>query len=386
MTLSRRSFVRVATIGGLLGAAGVTPLSAMSGLLGSSRAAPRPLRILILGGTGFIGPYQVRYAVERGHQVTVFNRGRRQADLPDSVEHLQGDRNNDLEALKGRDWDVVIDNPTTLPFWVRDAASLLSDHADQYIFISTISVYSDFSRPGMDESTPLAEYTGDDPMGETMETLMANAGRLYGPLKALSEQEAERWFPGRTTIIRPGLIVGPNDPSDRFTYWPVRVSRGGEVLAPGTPADPVQVIDARDLSEWTIRMAEQKATGIYNATGPARTMGIGEMLDAMEPLARDSVRFTFVDAAFLAAQEVRPWADMPAWVPPDGDSPGLLQVSIRRALDQGLTYRSIADTARDTLAWFRTLPAERQEKLMAGLSAEREAEVLQAWHQRAHAG
>jgi 2'-hydroxyisoflavone reductase len=383
MTLSRRNFVRVATIGGLLGAVGVTPGSAMSGLLTPGRS-PRPLRILILGGTGFIGPYQVRYAVERGHRVTVFNRGQRQADLPAGVEHLQGDRNDDLTALKGRDWDVVIDNPTTLPFWVRDAASLLRDHADQYIFISTISVYSDFSRPGMDETTPLAEYTGEDPMAETMETLRANTGPLYGPLKALSEREAERWFPGRTTVIRPGLIVGPNDPSDRFTYWPVRVSRGGEVLAPGTPADPVQVIDARDLSEWTIRMAEQKATGIYNATGPARTLGIGEMLDAMAPLASEPARFTFADAEFLASQQVRPWSDMPAWVPADGPSPGLLQVSIQRALDRGLTYRPIADTARDTLAWFRTLPAERQARLMAGLSAEREAQVLRAWHEKAH--
>lgn len=384
MTLSRRNFVRVAAVGGLLGAAGVTPVSAMSGLLGASRS-PRPLRILILGGTGFIGPYQVRYAVERGHHVTVFNRGQRESDLPAAVEHLRGDRNDDLSALKGRDWDVVIDNPTTLPFWVRDAASLLRDHADHYIFISTISVYSDFSTPGMDETTPLAEYTGDDPMAETLETFRASQGRLYGPLKALSEQEAERWFPGRTTVIRPGLIVGPNDPSDRFTYWPVRVARGGEVLAPGTSADPVQVIDARDLSEWTIRMAERKATGIYNATGPARTMGIGQMLRAMEPLAREPVSFTFVDADFLASQQVRPWSDMPAWVPADGPSPGLLQVSIRRALDQGLTYRPIADTARDTLAWFRSLPAERQANLMAGLSAEREAEVLRAWHERAHA-
>lgn len=384
MILSRRNFVRVAAVGGLLGAAGVTPVSAMSGLLGASRS-PRPLRILILGGTGFIGPYQVRYAVERGHHVTVFNRGQRESDLPAAVEHLRGDRNDDLSALKGRDWDVVIDNPTTLPFWVRDAASLLRDHADHYIFISTISVYSDFSTPAMDETTPLAEYTGDDPMAETLETFRASQGRLYGPLKALSEQEAERWFPGRTTVIRPGLIVGPNDPSDRFTYWPVRVARGGEVLAPGTPADPVQVIDARDLSEWTIRMAERKATGIYNATGPARTMGIGQMLRAMEPLAREPVSFTFVDADFLASQQVRPWSDMPAWVPADGPSPGLLQVSIRRALDQGLTYRPIADTARDTLAWFRSLPAERQANLMAGLSAEREAEVLRAWHERAHA-
>jgi 2'-hydroxyisoflavone reductase len=385
MTLSRRNFVRVATVGGLLGAVGATPVSAFSGLVGT-HSPPRPLRILILGGTGFIGPYQVRYAVERGHQVTVFNRGRREADLPPAVEHLRGDRNNDLSALRGREWDVVIDNPTTLPFWVRDAASLLQDHADHYIFISTISVYSDFSRPGMDETAALAPYTGADPMAETMATFQANSGRLFGPLKALSEQEAERWFPGRTTVIRPGLIVGPNDPTDRFTYWPVRVARGGEVLAPGTPADPVQFIDARDLSEWTIRMAEQKATGTYNATGPARTLGMGQLLDTMTPLAEAPVRFTFADADFLASQQVRPWSHMPAWVPGEGDMAGMLQVSIQRALDRGLTYRPTADTARDALAWFRTLPAERQANLLAGLAPEREAEVLRAWHERQRVG
>jgi 2'-hydroxyisoflavone reductase len=382
MTISRRSFVRVAAAGGLLTATGMSPLSALDGILRPAGTAPRSLRILILGGTGFIGPYQVRYAVERGHQVTVFNRGRRQADLPESVEHLQGDRNNDLEALKGRDWDVVIDNPTTLPFWVRDAASLLRDHADQYIFISTISVYADFSTPGMDETWPVAPYTGDDPLAETMETMQGRMGALYGPLKAKSEAEAEKWFPGRTTVIRPGLIVGPGDPTDRFTYWPVRVARGGEVLAPGTPADPVQVIDARDLSEWTIRMAERRAYGTFNATGPAATMGMGAMLEAMKPLAHGDVRFTFADSAFLADQNVRPWADMPAWIPADGPSAGMLQVSIRRALDQGLTYRPIGDTARDALAWFRTLPAERQANLAAGIAPEREAEVLAAWHAR----
>jgi 2'-hydroxyisoflavone reductase len=380
MNLTRRSFVQMAAIGGMLGAAGVRPGSATLSRLGPS--APKPLRILILGGTGFIGPYQVRYAVERGHHVTVFNRGRRQADLPASVEHLQGDRNDDLEALKGRYWDVVIDNPTTLPVWVRDAASLLQGHADQYIFISTLSVYAANDTPDADENAPLAPYTGADPMAETLDTFRASGGRLFGPLKALSEREAEKWFPGRTTIIRPGLIVGPNDPTDRFTYWPVRVARGGEVLAPGTPLDPVQVIDARDLSEWTIRMAEAKAYGVYNATGPAEPMGIGAMLGAMEPLAREPVRFTFADAEFLAAQQVRPWADMPTWVPPHGPSAGFARRSTRRALDRGLTFRPLADTARDTLAWFRTLPAERQAQLQAGLSAEREAEVLRTWHAR----
>jgi 2'-hydroxyisoflavone reductase len=198
----------------------------------------------------------------------------------------------------------------------------------------------------------------------------------------LSEREAERWFPGRTTVIRPGLIVGPGDPTDRFTHWPVRVARGGEVLAPGNPQDPVQVIDARDLAEWTIRMAEQNATGAYNATGPAQRMGIGEMLESMAPLAAEPVRFTFADADFLQSRGVSEWTDMPTWIPPESPMGGMSQVSIARALSQGLTFRPIGGTARDTLAWFRSLSAERQAQLQAGLSPEREAEVLAAWHAR----
>jgi 2'-hydroxyisoflavone reductase len=377
MPLTRRGFNMMAAIGGVASALGVIMASGKE-----PERSGQPLRLLILGGTGFIGPYQVHYAVARGHRVTVFNRGRQQADLPDTVEHLQGDRNDDLSALRNREWDVVIDNPTTLPFWVRDAASLLRDHVRQYMFISTISVYADLNEPGADETAPLASYTGGDPMAETMDTLRANPMALYGALKALSEQEAERWFPGRTTVIRPGLIVGPGDPTDRFTYWPVRVARGGEVLAPGTPNDPVQVIDARDLAEWTIRMAERNVTGIYNATGPASRLGMGAMLDAMVPLAREPVHFTFADAAFLAQHDVTPWGDMPTWVPPDSEMGGMSQVSVARAVAEGLTFRPIAATAADTLAWFRTLPAERQNALRAGLEAEREEQVLAAWHAR----
>lgn len=370
--MDRRDFLKRAAV---LGAA---PL-----LTGSTGRFPRqaaPLRILILGGTGFIGPYQVRYAVERGHQVTVFNRGRSQAELPAQVEQLTGDRNGDLESLRGRSWDVAIDNPTTLPVWVRDAASLLRESVGHYVFISTISVYADTSRPGMDETGELARYEGADPLAETMESFMANLGGLYGPLKAASEREAERWFPGRTTVIRPGLIVGPGDSSDRFTYWPVRVARGGEVLAPGTPEDPVQVIDARDLAEWTIRMVEQRSFGTYNATSPA--MPAGEMLGSMRPLGAGDARFTWASAEFLEQQGVQPWSDMPVWVPPTGDSAGFSRLSVARAVEKGLTFRPVGQTAADTLAWFRTLPAERQAEMRAGLSPEREAEVLRAWHAR----
>jgi 2'-hydroxyisoflavone reductase len=380
MTPNRREFLR-ATGGAALGLYGLGAAPLLAQMAGGERSlTPDPLRILVLGGTAFIGPYQVRYAVMRGHRVTVFNRGRRQAELPDSVEHLQGDRNDDLAALRGREWDVVIDNPTTLPVWVRDAASLLRDQVDHYVFVSTISVYGDTSRPGMDETTELARYQGADPMAETLQTLQENMG-LYGPLKALSEQEAERWFPGRTTVIRPGLIVGPGDPTDRYTYWPVRMARGGEVLAPGTPADPVQIIDARDLAEWTIRMAERKVAGTFNATGPAAELGIGEMLEGMRPLADGPVRVTFVPADFLAEHSVRPWADMPTWVPPVGRSAGFARVGIQRALREGLTFRPSPATARDTLEWHRTRPAEQQAQLRAGISTEREAEVLRAWRQ-----
>src|SRR6266849_4683950 len=211
----------------------------------------KSLRILILGGTGFTGPYQVRYALSRGHKVTTFNRGKTHpGELPKEVEQLIGDRNGKLDALKGRRWDVVIDNPTTLPAWVRDAAQILKGNVDRYVFTSTISVYGEVKQ-GVDESAPLEKYEGPDPYKETLEAMKASGYKTYGPLKALSEKEAEKWFPGKALIIRPGLIVGPRDETDRFTYWPVRIDRGGEVLAPGEPEkDTVQFIDARDLAEW----------------------------------------------------------------------------------------------------------------------------------------
>ncbi|MBA2243095.1 MAG: hypothetical protein H0W04_09460 [Chthoniobacterales bacterium] len=220
------------------------------------------MNILILGGTGFTGPFQVRYALERRHKVTIFNRGKSHpGELPEGVEQLLGDRNGQLDALQGRKWDAVIDNPTSVPVWVRDAAEVLKGNVDRYVFISTISVYADNTKPN-DETGALAKYEGADAMKETRDSLIASKFPLYGPLKALSEQEAEKWFPKKTLIIRPGLIVGPGDQTDRFTYWPVRVDRGGEVLAPGEAKDPVQFIDARDLAEWTIRTVENGETGI----------------------------------------------------------------------------------------------------------------------------
>jgi 2'-hydroxyisoflavone reductase len=344
---------------------------------------PKPLRILILGGTGFTGPFQIQFALGRGHKITTFNRGKTHpGELPKEVEQLVGDRNGNLDALKGRQWDVVIDNPTSIPVWVRDAAQVLKGNVDRYVFISTISVYADTSKPGTTEDAPLAKYTGPDPMKETRESLIASKFALYGPLKALSEAEAEKWFPNKTLIIRPGLIVGPRDETDRFSYWPVRIDKGGEVLAPGDPSDPVQFIDGRDLAEWTIRMVENGATGIYNATGPAKKLGIGEMLDTIKTTEKSKATLTWVNADFLESQKVAPWSDMPVWIPPRGEEAGGNQVSIQRAVDKGLTFRPLADTTRDTLAWFKSQPAERQAKLRAGITPEREAEVLAAWKKR----
>jgi 2'-hydroxyisoflavone reductase len=386
MSTNRRNFLKLSAMAGGAAGLGLIPrassLTNLTGeVLGSIGKATKPLRILILGGTGFTGPFQVKYALSRGHKVTVFNRGKTHpGELPKEAEQLIGDRNGQLDALKGRKWDVCVDIPTTLPVWVRDAAQILQGNVDRYVFVSTISVYSDVSKPGSDESTPLLKYQGADAMKETQATLRASNFGLYGPLKALSEAEAEKWFPGKALIVRPGLIVGPGDESDRFTYWPVRVERGGEVLAPGNPSDPVQFIDARDLAEWIIRMAEQGTVGTFNATGPKTKMTIAEMLDGIKKATKSNAQFTWADADFLASQKVRPWADMPVWVPPRGEELGFSAINIKKALDKGLTFRSIGDTTQATLEWFKKQPAERQAKLRAGITAEREVEVLAAWH------
>ena len=368
MNTTRRHFIKVS-------AASAVVLGAKSTALLAEESV-KPLRILILGGTGFTGPYQVRYALSRGHKVTTFNRGKSHpGELPAEVEQLIGDRNGQLDALKNRQWDVVIDNPTTLPAWVRDAAQVLKGNVERYVFTSTISVYGEIKQ-GVDESASLSKYEGPGPYKETIEAMKASGYKTYGPLKALSEKEAEKWFPGKTLIIRPGLIVGPRDETDRFTYWPVRIDRGGEVLAPGDPTDPVQFIDARDLAEWTIRMAENRETGIYNATGPAKPLGIGGMLDQIKDALKSNAKFAWVSEEFLTEQKVDAWSDMPVWT---GKDSGLARTNISRALSKGLTFRPVAETARDTLAWFKSLPQDRQSKLRAGLTPEREAEVLATW-------
>jgi 2'-hydroxyisoflavone reductase len=377
---TRRDVLKLAGAGAV--GLGLRPAAVFGREAGAAQVgkAAKPLRILILGGTGFTGPHQVRYALARGHQLTLFNRGRRPKEWPAPVEELVGDRNTgDLKALAGREWDVCIDNPTSLPFWVRDAGQALKGKVKHYVFISTLSVYASDRDPGQDETAPVAAYKGADSMKETQETLRADVEGLYGPLKALSEKEAEKWFPGITTVIRPGLIVGPGDESDRFTYWPVRLDRGGEVLAPGDGKDPVQLVDACDLAEWTIRMVEARTLGVFNAMGPASELTMGGMLDAVHGATSSSARLVWARADFLEQQKVSAWGDMPVWVPATGDTAGASLRRNQKAIAAGLTFKPLAQTASETLAWWKTLPAERQAKLRAGIAPEREAQVLEAW-------
>jgi 2'-hydroxyisoflavone reductase len=376
MSPTRREFLKTsAIIGGA--AIGGLPLADAIAQAPIPRAR-KALRILILGGTGFIGPNQVRYAIARGHSVTLFNRGQTNPGLFPNVEQLRGDRAptpGDYASLKGRDWDVVIDNPTTRPRWVREAAAVLKDHVKQYVFISTISVYATNDVANADETAPVA--TTATPEIESGPQFAA----LFGPLKALSEQEALTAFPGRATIIRPGLIVGVGDTSDRYTYWPVRVAKGGEVLAP--PADdPVQFIDARDLGEWSIRCCEDETFGTFNATGPGRRFTVKDMLEGARAVVGSNARFVHVTSQFLQEQRVRGWSDLPVWLPPTGATAGFTQRSIAKALAKGLTHRPYADTVRETLAFYNQQPEARKAQLRAGLTSERETAALAAWKAR----
>ncbi|HTE55164.1 MAG TPA: NAD-dependent epimerase/dehydratase family protein [Kofleriaceae bacterium] len=344
--------------------------------------APVPVKdakkkILILGGTGFIGPAMVEAAQARGHTLTLFNRGKTNPQLFPDVEKLHGDRDGKLEALAGHTWDAVIDTSGYVPRLVKMSADLLARAVDQYVFISTISVYAGFAVPNMDESGAVATIA--DATNEDVKT-------NYGALKALSEKAAEASMPGRALVIRPGLIVGPRDATGRFTYWPVRVARGGEVLAPGGGSDPVQYIDVRDLAAWTIHMIEAKGAGTFNALGPASRLEMSAMLTGVkEAIPGSDARFTWVPADFLEKEKVQPWSEMPVWIPPTGEYAGTGTMSNARAVAQGLTFRPVGDTTKATLDWLKTLDEAERAKVTqgAGLPADREAKVLARWHARA---
>jgi 2'-hydroxyisoflavone reductase len=376
MPTTRRDLLK---FGAIAVSAAATPVAVRSAGAAATAAAAKKLRILILGGTGFTGPFQVAYALARGHEVTIFNRGKRPApEWSGDVEQLLGDRNTgDLKSLEGREWDVCIDNPTSLPFWVRDAGKVLAGKVGHYLFISTISVYADGSKAGIDENAAVAEYKGSDAMAETQESLRADIAGLYGPLKALSEVEARKQFGDKVTIVRPGYIVGPRDETDRFTYWPKRIAEGGEVLVPGDGADPVQIIDGRDLGEWMVRLAEAGTTGTFNACGPDYTLSMDAMVHGCHAVTGGAARYTHVPADFLEKHE----AGLPIWVPREGTPySGYGAVSNAKAIAGGLTFRPLATTVADLLAWYRGLPAERQAEVRAGITRDKEREILAAWH------
>ena len=367
---SRREFLQLGTA-----AVAATMLPVR---LRAVQPAPRALRLLILGGTGFIGPHQVRYARERGHQVTIFNRGRSAPGMFDGVEELIGDRAaNGYDALRGRTWDAVIDNSAsagpTAPQWVREAAAVLKDNVAQYLFISTRSVFRDLSAVPATVDAPLLTP-------ETTPNWQPGRPYPYGLGKALAEAEVRRAFGGRTTIVRPGLIVGPGDQTDRFTYWPVRIHRGGEILAPGDGEDRVQVIDVRDLCEWAVRLCEQRTFGTFMGIGPQNGRSMAELLYGIAAVTTAPLRWTWVPLDFLAQHRVRPYAEMPVWRPPTPGFEGFARFDLSREVAAGLTFRTLADTAQATLAYHFARPPERQAQLRAGLSPAREAEVLAAWH------
>jgi 2'-hydroxyisoflavone reductase len=369
MNRKRRSFVKTAAAAG----AGAAVWAAMPRAFAAAAVpkASTPLKILILGGTKFLGPQIVDAAQARGHVLTLFNRGKTNPGLFPDIEKLHGDRDGDLKSLEGRTWDAVVDTSGFVPRIVSMSATLLAPSVKRYLFISTISVFAQDIKPGTGEEGKL-ETIAD----ETNEEVMKN----YGALKALSEKAAEKAMPGRAWIVRPGLIVGPGDTSDRFTYWPVRLARGGEVLAPGDGNDPVQYIDVRDLAEWIVAGTEKGLTGTYNATGPDKRLNMKPFLDGVKKGVGGDAQLRWVPADFLEKQGVAPWSQMPAWIPSSGGEVGMTQLSCRKAIAAGLKFRPVEETAKDTLAWYKTLPDDRRGKMAAGLPAEREAEVLAAWH------
>ena len=328
----------------------------------------KPMKVLILGGTGISGPHLVRELRAAGHQLTLLNRGKRNPGLFKDVETLIGDRAGPLDVLEGRDWDVVVDNSGYFPKQVQLSAELLKGHAQHYIYVSSISAYADLTPPGIDEDYQLAELKDPDATQITNDN--------YGGLKAACEKIVEQTFGDNQTVIRPSYIVGPGDSSDRFTYWPVRVARGGEVLAPGRAADTVQFIDVRDMADFMRACVERKIKGRYNLCNPPGAVTMGELLDASKRISKSNASFTWASQSFIEQQKLIANGEVPIWAPPVGKEAGATLVSSARAVAQGLRFRDLDTTIKDTLAWHDQRPADQKAKLRAGLTAEREAELL----------
>ncbi len=376
MTSSRRHFLQLS----MTAAASLVACSpGMRALSGNDSAPSSKKRILVLGGTGFLGPAFVTAALARGHSLTLFNRGKTRPELFPEVEKLRGNRdpNKDggLEALVGRTWDAVLDTSGYYPRMVRASSELLGPNVGQYVFISSISAYAKYDTPDMDESAPTATLA--DPTVEDMGRNFEN----YGGLKRACEEAAEQAMPGRVANIRPGYIVGPEDRSDRFTWWPVRFARGGEMLAPGSPEDPLQIIDVRDLAEWLVLTIERSTTGIFNAVGPEQPWSMGGLFAACKEVTGQETKLTWLPSDFLLQHGENGDGSIPIWAPPTGTYRGMHLYSNARAVKAGLRFRSPVITVRDTLAWFQSQPEERRNKMRAGVTPEREAELLSLWAQ-----
>jgi len=361
----------------------VSVTAAWLGAKGAAGAAPpRPLRILILGGTRFIGVYMTELALQRGHIVTLFNRGETNPQLFPKVEKLKGDRDGQLDALRGRSWDVVIDDSGFVPRHVRLTAQLLAPNVRQYLFVSSVSVYASFAT-APDEDSPVGKLAD-----ESIEKVDENS---YGPLKALCEQAAQAQLPGRVTVLRPGYIVGPNDNSDRFTYWPARAARGGEMLAPDGPGDAIQFVDVRDLARFTLDVLQNNSAGTFNVVSQPERFTIGDLvstsISCAKALAKPKVapRAVWVPVEFLQQHNVALATDMPIWNAPLGPDAAFAKVNVARALQAGLSIRAIKDTVCDTLEWHLGRPAPQRLALKAGIDPAREHEVLAAWHAAAAA-
>jgi 2'-hydroxyisoflavone reductase len=324
------------------------------------------MRLLMIGGTVFLGRHIVEAALARGHELTLFHRGQRGADLFPDVERVLGNRDGEIGKLAGRQWDAVIDTCGYFPRIVRQSAEGLRDQVGHYTFISSISAYGEVTESNLDETAPLA--TLEDPTVEEI------TGETYGGLKVLCEQAVQDVYGNRGLIVRPGLIVGPNDPSDRFTYWPVRFARGGEVLVPDRLSQPTQLIDVRDLASWTVSLVENKASGAYNGTGPQKPYTLDEVFTSCEQAAGTAARRVLAPGSFLEEKEVQPWSDLPLVLGYDGAGDGMSEINVDKAVASGLTFRSLEETAGDTLAWAQTRPADHAWR--AGLTPEREAELI----------
>lgn len=385
MNKARRRFLQASLVGGAVLMSGCVRNGSEPDASGQSAGSNQSLKILILGGTGFIGPHMVREALRRGHEVSLFNRGKTNRTLFPDLELLIGDRDNGLDALVGRKWDAVVDNSGYVPRHVVDSAQLLSSAVSHYIYVSSVSAYAAMSgnltaADYHDVDIPNTEY--DSPL-VTMpdETVEEVTSETYGPLKVLCERAAtEAMGEDRMTILRPTWIAGPGDHTDRFTYWPVRVSRGGEMLVPGSPADLIQIIDVRDLANFVVDSLEQKITGIYNMVTPPGSYSMGEFMADCQAVAASDTSLTWVDLPFIEANGLTTGGELPIWAPMSGDTRSDAIVNGDRSFAKGMKTRPPRETIRDILDWWPTLPEDRRNDLRAGMGAEREIELLAAWH------